>query len=125
MSDSDSSEDGFSTARFRAHLKTLGSQLDKQIEILESLVPEQNSITNQYPLTQSAQTYFGMSKASIEELATLLLKRWKKEGRLTPTGKAVHLTPEEKYFFSSKTDTPMSFYKVIGRLSTFQIDGRH
>lgn len=120
MSDSDSSEEGFSTARFRAYLKTLRSQLDEQIQTLESYVEPTDAISQSHPLTPAAQDFFQMPEASISTMFLLLLKRWKEEGRIGISGKTIRLTEAEATLLQ-KAPGKITFPSILRALASLHI----
>ncbi len=124
MSDSDSSEsEGFSTAKFRAYLKTLRHQLDHEMNVLSQYiqVQESNCLTKSYPLTQSAQVFFQTKEASIETMFRSLLNTWKSEGRLGFSGKSVCLNQNEAVLFHKKLHQEIPFTTIVRYLSKLQI----
>jgi hypothetical protein len=124
MAESDSSdEETFSTSRFRAYLKTLRSQLDESIEILEQFVTVEkpNRISHPYPLTPAAQDFFKQKEASLEELAQTLIQIWKKDGRFGLSGRTVRLTEQEAALFQMTKSREILFHDWIRYLSKLQI----
>lgn len=81
-----------------------------------------NLYTQVHPLTPAAQTFFGLSNASLQTLVQKCLPTWKEEHRLCSSGRTIRLG-EEASLFGLEKETEVDVYVLYQKFLSIQNTG--